>query len=104
MEEMILDNKTVILFQSPFNELCFQINFLDALSSLLFYINENSFIKCTKEQVYNDLNLIHSLINLANEEDNYISLSKYVETERELYDKILEGLSYKIKYDQNGVC
>ena len=94
MEEIKLYKKTICLSPNNYEESCFQINFLDALSSLLHNIGENVFEYSTKEDILKDIDLIKKLVDIVNVEENFLVLER---KDNDLYFKILEGFKYRIE-------
>ena len=94
MEQNKLYEKTICLSPNNYEQNCFQINFLDALSSLLHNIGENIFEYSTKEDILKDIDLIKKLIDIANVEENFLVLET---KDNDLYFKILEGFKYRIE-------
>ena len=94
MEQIKLCEKTICLSPNNYEQNCFQINFFDALSSLLHNIGENIFEYSTKEDILKDIDLIKKLIDIANVEEKFIVLGR---KDNDLYFKILEGFKYRIE-------
>ena len=94
MEEIKLYEKTICLSPNNYEENCFQINFLDALSSLLHYIGENVFELSTKEDILMNIDLIKKLVDIAVLEENFLVIER---KDNDLYYKILMGLKYRIE-------
>ena len=94
MEEIKLYEKTICLSPNNYEENCFQINFLDALSSLLHYIGENVFELSTKEDILKNIDLIKKLVDIVVLEENFLVIER---KDNDLYYIILMGLKYRIE-------
>lgn len=93
METKDLSQKIVsLIFEDEINYL--QISFFNALNALYLYIGEEILSYKTKEEIEKILNMPKELLNMICETtEDYVCLS----SENHLFNKILNGLNYKIE-------